>query len=73
MDSIDIAADFAHEAIDKIAAIAKQAFSGKGQRLNDAERQVISDCRQYVYDNPMTSTAIAVTAGFFLSRLLINR
>ncbi len=73
MDSIDIAADFAHEAIDKIAAIAKQAFGGKGQRLNDAERQMIGDCRHYINANPITSMAIAVTAGFFLSRLLFNR
>ena len=73
METIDIAAGFAHEAIDKIAAIAKQVFGGKGERLDDAERQMINDCRHYIDANPITSVAIAVTARFFLSRLLINR
>lgn len=73
MDTIDIASGFAHEAIDKIAAAAKQAFGEKGERLDAAEQQMISDCRNYIHDNPITSMAIAVTAGFFLSRVLNNR
>jgi ElaB/YqjD/DUF883 family membrane-anchored ribosome-binding protein len=69
MGSIDNASDFAHETVDNIAGVAK-AFSGEVEQLNNAEQEMKNDFRDYINENPITSAAIAVAAGFFLSRLL---
>jgi len=76
METVDKAASSAHEAVDKIAGATNQAaemLGEKGEQLRNAEQQLIEDCRMYINDNPITSMAIAVAAGFMLSRLLSCR
>ncbi|WP_333872930.1 DUF883 C-terminal domain-containing protein [Methylobacter sp.] len=73
METIDIASDLAHGTIDKIADAAKKVFGSDGEQLDDAEQQMINDFRNYIHDNPIMSMGIAVTAGFILSRFLVNR
>jgi len=73
MEKIDTASEFAHEAVDKIADAAKEAFGETGERLTDAEQKMLNDLRGFIHDNPITSVGIAVAAGFVLSRLLINQ
>jgi ElaB/YqjD/DUF883 family membrane-anchored ribosome-binding protein len=73
METIDTVAGSAHEAVDKIAAATNQAAEAlgeKGQQLKNAEERLMEDCRGYVRENPVTSLAIALGAGFLLSRLL---
>jgi ElaB/YqjD/DUF883 family membrane-anchored ribosome-binding protein len=67
------APDSVHEAIDKVAGVAykaAEAFGGKEDPLKNAEQQVRNNYRKYIHDNPITSTGIAVAAGFILSRML---
>jgi ElaB/YqjD/DUF883 family membrane-anchored ribosome-binding protein len=76
METIDNAAKSAHEAVDKIASATNQASETlveKGERLKNAEQQLMENCRGYVRDNPITSLGIAAVAGFLLSRLLSDR
>ena len=76
METIDKAADSAHEAVDKIANAGNQAAEAlgeKGEQLKNAEQQVMANCCGYVRDNPITSLGIAVAAGFLLSRVLSGR
>ncbi|MGR8997467.1 MAG: DUF883 family protein [Gammaproteobacteria bacterium] len=76
METIDKAANSAHEAVDKVASATNQAaetLGQKGEKLKNAEQQLMEDCRGYVRDNPMTSLGIAVAAGFLLSRVLSGR
>jgi ElaB/YqjD/DUF883 family membrane-anchored ribosome-binding protein len=76
METIDKAANSAHEAVDKVASATNQAAEAigeKGEQLKNAEQQLMEDFRGYVRDNPMTSLGIAVAAGFLLSRVLSGR
>ena len=72
METIDSASEFAHETVDKIAGAAIEVFGETGEQLNDAEKKMLNDFRDYIHDNPITSVGIAVAAGFILSRLLIS-
>lgn len=76
METIDKAANTAHEAVDRVASATNQAAEAigeKGEQLKNAEQQFMEDCRIYVRDNPITSLGIAVAAGFLLSRVLSGR
>ncbi|MFA6164064.1 MAG: hypothetical protein WC685_11620 [Methylobacter sp.] len=76
METLDKVSDSAHEAFDKIASAtshAAEVLGEKGERLKNAEQQMIKNCRGYIRDNPITSMGIAVAAGFLLSRLLSRR
>jgi ElaB/YqjD/DUF883 family membrane-anchored ribosome-binding protein len=76
METIDKAANSAHEAVDKIASATSQAAEAlgeKGEQLKNAEQKLMESCRGYVQDNPITSLGIAVAAGFLLSRVLSGR
>ena len=76
METIDKAANSAHEAVDKVASATNQAAEAlgeKGEQLKNAEQQLMENCRGYVRDNPITSLGIAVAAGFLLSRVLSGR
>jgi ElaB/YqjD/DUF883 family membrane-anchored ribosome-binding protein len=73
METIDTVAGSAHEAVDKIADAtrrAAEALSEKGQQVKKSEERLMEDCRSYVRENPVSSVALAVGAGFMLSRLL---
>ncbi len=76
MATIDKAANFANEAVDKVAGATNQAaeaLAKKDEQLKNAEQQLLEDCRVYVRDNPITSVGIAVAAGFLLSRVVSGR
>ena len=76
METIEKAANSAHEAVDKFANVTTQAveaFGEKGEQLKNSEQQLVENCRRYVHDNPITSLGIAAAGGFLLSRLLSRR
>ncbi|MCD2451628.1 DUF883 family protein [Methylicorpusculum oleiharenae] len=76
MDTINKAAESAHETVDKIANATNQAADAlgeKGEQLKNCEQRLVEDCRSYVHENPLTALAIAAAAGFVLSRLLSGR
>jgi len=76
METVDKAANSAHEAVDKIASAtnqASEALSEKANQLKNTEEQWVENCRTYVRDNPITSLGIAAAAGFLLSRVLSGR
>ncbi len=63
----------AHETVEKVADATRQAAQSlgrKGEQLKNAEQQLLEDCRTYMSEKPITSLAIAVGAGFLLSRLM---
>ncbi|MDD5462853.1 MAG: DUF883 domain-containing protein [Methylococcales bacterium] len=73
METIDKAANSAHEAIDKVASATHQAaetVGEKGEQLKNAEQQLMENYHRYVRDNPIASLGIAAAAGFLLSRVL---
>jgi ElaB/YqjD/DUF883 family membrane-anchored ribosome-binding protein len=70
VDRIRQASDSAHRAIDKAAALAYRAaekLGGKG----DPRKNAVEDCHRYIRQNPVKTTAMAIAAGFLLSRLLL--
>ncbi|TRW91255.1 DUF883 C-terminal domain-containing protein [Candidatus Methylobacter oryzae] len=76
MDTLEKAADYAHDAADKVADAthyAAKALNEKGEQWLDAEQKLLKDCRAYIRDNPITSLAIVLAAGFVLGRLLNGR
>jgi ElaB/YqjD/DUF883 family membrane-anchored ribosome-binding protein len=75
-ETIDRLKSGAHEAVDKAANATSQAADAigqKGEQLKNAEQQFVEDCRGYIHENPVASLAIAVGAGFLLSRLMSGR
>jgi ElaB/YqjD/DUF883 family membrane-anchored ribosome-binding protein len=73
METIEKAATSAHQTVDMIANVTTQAVEAlgeKGEQLKNSEQQLVENCRNYVYDNPIKSLGIAAAAGFLLSRLL---
>jgi ElaB/YqjD/DUF883 family membrane-anchored ribosome-binding protein len=76
METINKAAESAHETVDKIANATNQAadvLGEKGAQLKNCEQQLVENCRSYVHENPLTALGIAAAAGFVLSRLLSSR
>lgn len=74
-DTIERVKAGAHETVDKVADATRQAaetLGRKGEQLKNAEQQWVEDCRTYMREKPITSLAIAVGAGFVLSRLMSN-
>jgi ElaB/YqjD/DUF883 family membrane-anchored ribosome-binding protein len=75
-ETIDRLKSGAHEAVDKAANATSQAADAigqKGEQLKNAEQQFVEDCLGYIHENPVASLAIAVGAGFLLSRLMSGR
>jgi ElaB/YqjD/DUF883 family membrane-anchored ribosome-binding protein len=76
MGTTEKVSKFAHEAGERITDAADHAaevMGEKGKQLKNAEQRLMSNCRGYVCDHPMTSLGIAAAAGFLLSRLLGRR
>ncbi len=76
MDTIDKAADLAHDTYDMVASTTNQAveaLSERGEQLKSAEQQLMKNCRKYVRDNPMASLCITAAVSFVLGRLLSRR
>lgn len=66
----------AHEAVDKMADATSHAAETLGQKSTEwknAEQQFMENCRNYMNEKPMASLAMAVGAGFLLSRLMSGR
>jgi ElaB protein len=71
--AIDKYATLAHDATDKLSTAGTQTadwMSAKGESLSATQKQLVEDTCKYVSANPMKSLAIAVAAGFVLSRIL---
>ena len=74
--AVDRLASGAHQAVYKIAGAAGQAVETlgiKGEQLSDAQARLAEAGRNYVRDNPMKALAIAIAAGFVLSRMFSSR
>jgi ElaB/YqjD/DUF883 family membrane-anchored ribosome-binding protein len=70
--TVDKVAGGAHQAVDRIAAAANTAasqFGVKGEELMAAKDRLLESAREYVREKPVTALAIALAAGFILSRL----
>lgn len=66
----------AHNVVDRMAGAATHAahtVETGGQHLKDTQERVVQVTSKYVHENPVTSIAIAVGAGFLLSRLMSSR
>lgn len=84
--AIDSAADAAHPAVQRLNQTAHQTVdkliraanstattvAAKSEQLMDAQERFTEECRVYVRQKPVTALAVAVGAGFLLSRLLRN-
>ena len=71
--AIDQIAAIAHQAVDKAANAATPAadwLNRQGQDLTAARKQLASDATEYISANPLKSVAIALAAGFVISRLV---
>ncbi len=71
--AIDKAATLAHDATDKLSSAGTQTadwMSAKGESLAASQKQLVDDTCAYVSANPLKSLAMAVAAGYVLSKLL---
>jgi ElaB/YqjD/DUF883 family membrane-anchored ribosome-binding protein len=70
---IDKVAARAHDVVDKAAATAAPAaewLGEKGESLNAAQKKLIDGTGAYISANPLMSIAMAVLAGFVISRMI---
>ena len=70
--TVDKIASGAHQAVDRIAAAANTAASSLGVKSEDMlamKDQALDSARDYVREKPITALAIAIAAGFLLSRI----
>ncbi len=71
--AIDKYATMAHDATDKLSSAGSQTadwMSTKGESLSASQKKLVEDTCAYVSANPLKSLAMAVAAGFVLSKLL---
>ncbi len=71
--AIDRYASMAHDATDKLSSAGTQTadwVSTKGESLSATQKKLVDDTCTYVAANPLKSIAMAVAAGFVLSRIL---
>lgn len=71
--AIDRAASMAHDAADKLSTASTQTadwVSAKTESLSASQKQLVDDTCKYVSANPLKSIAMAVAAGFVISRIL---
>jgi ElaB/YqjD/DUF883 family membrane-anchored ribosome-binding protein len=71
--AIDRAASFAHETADRVSAVGSQTadwMSAQTEQLSAAQKKLVDDTCQYVSANPLKSVAMALAAGFVISRIL---
>jgi ElaB/YqjD/DUF883 family membrane-anchored ribosome-binding protein len=74
--AVDSLSEGAHIVVDKVAGAAAQAaqtVEKSGQYLKAGEERMVQVTRTYVHENPVTALAMAVGAGFLISRLLSSR
>ncbi len=71
--TIDHVAAMAHQAVDKAkdaAAPAADWLAEQGESLSATQKKLLADTAGYVSANPLKAVAIAVAAGFVISRLV---
>ena len=71
--AIDRYATLAHDATDKLSSAGSQTaewMSSKGESLSVPQKQLVDDTCKYVSAHPLKSLAMAVAAGFVLSKIL---
>ena len=71
--AIDQVASMAHQAVDGAANVAAPAadwLAEQGDNINATQKKLVEDTCNYVSANPLKSVAIAVAAGFLLSRIM---
>ena len=71
--AIEQAAAMAHQAVDKAANVAAPAadwLTEQGESLTAAQKQLVADTTKYIAANPLKSVAIALAAGFVISRIV---
>lgn len=71
--AIDQVASMAHQAVDKAASAAAPTadwLAEQGDSLNATQKKLVADTCSYVSANPLKSVAMAVAAGFLLSRIM---
>jgi ElaB/YqjD/DUF883 family membrane-anchored ribosome-binding protein len=65
-----------HEAVARLAEVAEQAVAkveDSGDYLKESQTRMVSGCRSYVRDKPLTSIGVALASGFLLSLALRQR
>jgi ElaB/YqjD/DUF883 family membrane-anchored ribosome-binding protein len=70
--AIDGVAAMAHQAVDKVAGAAAPTaewLTEHGKSLQNTQKKLMHDTCSYISTNPLTSIAIAVAAGFLISRV----
>ena len=65
--AIDQVASMAHHAVDKAADV----VSEQGANLSAVKKKLAADTANYVSVHPIKTIAIAVAAGFLLSRIVL--
>lgn len=63
----------AHETVDKLmraASMTAESVAAKSEQLMDAQERFTEECRVYVRQKPVTALAVAVGAGFLLSKFM---
>lgn len=71
--AIDRAASLAHDAADKVSTVGSQTadwMSAQGEHLSAAQKKLVDDTCAYVSANPLKSVAMALAAGYVVSRIL---
>jgi len=74
--TINAISDAARPAVDRVGLTASHAAGSlgvHGNQLNDQGKRMVERAEGYVRQNPVASLGMAVTAGYFLSRLLSSR
>jgi len=71
--AIDGVAAMAHEAVDKVAGAAAPTaewLQAQGESLKNTQEKLVHDTCKYISANPLTSVAIALAAGYVISRVI---
>ena len=71
--AIDRVAAVAHQAVDKAAGAAAPTadwLAEQGESLNATQKKLVEDTCSYISAHPLKAVAIAVAAGFLISRLI---
>ena len=66
----------AHQTVDKLMRVANttaETVANKSEQLMDAQERLTEECRVYIRQKPVTAMAIAVGAGYLVSRLLASK
>jgi ElaB/YqjD/DUF883 family membrane-anchored ribosome-binding protein len=71
--AIEGVAAMVHEAVDKVAGAAAPTadwLQTQGESLKSTQKKLVHDTCNYISANPLTSVAIALAAGYVISRVI---